>query len=191
MSAPDTLAAQLREIFGDRLQMVAAFGADSQTCAVVDNIALADLDKCATLFVKQRPAPLLMLIDELSRALDAFPLEFNEIIATRRLIAGTDLLAALTVPAEDLRRACEAQARGHLVHLREGYIEAAGERKAIAQLVAASGAPFRALVANVARLDGTSGDELAGRLGLTTGDFPAALRAAERLVAYVDEWSKA
>src|SRR5580765_8575410 len=127
MSAPDTLAAQLREIFGDRLQMVAAFGADAQTCAVVDSIALADLDKCATLFVKQRPAPLLMLIDELSRALDAFPLEFNEIISTRRLIAGTDLLAALTVPAEDLRRACEAQARGHLVNLREGYIEAAGE----------------------------------------------------------------
>ena len=94
------------------------------------------------------------------------------------------------MPAEDLRRACEAQARGHLVHLREGYIEAAGDRKTVSALVAASVAPFRALVANVARLDRTNGDELQRRLGIATEDFPAALRAAERLVEYVDQWTK-
>src|SRR5438105_4895646 len=131
----DSLAARLADVFGDRLKMVAAFGADSQTCAIVDSITTTDLDKCSALFGKTRPVPLLMLTSELSRALDAFPLELNEIIATRRVIAGADLMAALTVPAEDVRRACEAQARGHLVHLREGYIEAAGDRKAIAQLV--------------------------------------------------------
>src|SRR5258706_15991125 len=159
------LADQLASIFGDRLKMVAAFGAESQTCAIVDSVAIADLDKCAALFGRNRPAPLLVLVDELSRALDAFPLEFNEIISTRRLIAGTDLLAALTVPVEDLRRACEAHARGHLVHLREGYIEAAGDRKAVAQLVSASTTPFRALLSNVARLNGTTNDALSSRLG--------------------------
>ena len=184
----DSLAATLAAVFGDRLKMVATFGVDAQTCAVVDSIAIGDLDKCAALFGAKKPAPLLMLVDELSRARDAFPLELNEIISTRRLVSGTDLLAALTVPAEDLRRACEAQARGHLVHLREGYIEAGGDRKAIAALVAASAMPFRALVANVARLDGTSGDELGRRLGLAAGDFPATLRAAERLVEFVDQW---
>jgi hypothetical protein len=131
----------------------------------------------------------LLLERELPRALDAFPLELSEIIATRRLLAGTDLLAPLSVSAEDLRRACETHARGHLLHLREGYIEAAGDKKAIARLVAASALPFRALVANAARLDRTSGDELERRLDLSTGDFPAALRAAERLVEYVDQWT--
>src|SRR5206468_8406004 len=126
----------------------------------VDSIAMGDLDKCAALFGRKVPAPLLMLVDELARSLDAFPLELNEIITTRRLITGTDLLAALTVPVEDLRRACEAQARGHLVHLREGYIEAAADRKAVSALVAASVAPFRALVTNVARLDGTTAEQL-------------------------------
>src|SRR5207244_9011573 len=142
----------------------------------------------AAAFGRKPPAPLLILVDELSRALDAFPLELNEIITTRRLISGTDLLASLAVPVEDLRRACEAQARGHLVHLREGYIEAAGDKKAISGLVAASVVPFRALVANVARLDGTSVEQLQRRLGLSTEDFPAAFRAAERLVDYVDQW---
>jgi hypothetical protein len=186
----DSLAARLAEIFGDRLKMVASFGADSHTCAVVTSIAIADLEKCAARFGRNRPAPLLMLADELSRALDAFPLEFSEIISTRQLIAGTDLLASLTVPVEDVRRACEAQARGHLVHLREGYIEAAGDRKAISRLVAASVVPFRALVANIARLDGTNGDELRVRLGLAASDFPAALHAAEQLVDYVDRWGE-
>jgi hypothetical protein len=184
----DSLAAKLAAVFGDRLKMVATFGAHSQTCAIVDGITVHDLEQCATQFGKTRPAPLLMLVNELPRALDAFPLELNEIITTRHLVAGTDLLAALAVSAEDLRRACEAQARGHLLHLREGYIETAGDRKAVSALVAASVAPFRALVANVARLDRTSAEELERRLGLATNDFPGALRAAERLVEYVDEW---
>jgi hypothetical protein len=191
MSATDTLASQLREIFGNRVKMIAEFGAHAQVCGIVDTVTIEDLDKCAALFAKDRPAPLLMLVDELSRALDAFPLEFNEIISTRRLIAGTDLLAALTVPVEDLRRACEAQARGHLVHLREGYIEAAGKAKSVTQLVSASDVPFRALVSNIARLDGTSGEQLQIQLGLATTDFPAALGSAERLVEYVDRWRKA
>jgi hypothetical protein len=188
MSAAAGYAAQLREIFGERLKMVAAFGADSQTCAIVDSIAVADLDRCAAAF-GGKAAPLLMLADELPRALDAFPLELNEIISTRRLLEGADLLAALTVPPEDVRRACEAHARGHLLHLREGYIEAAGDRKAIARLVAASAVPFRALVTSVAKLDGTSADDLRTRLNLSTDGFPAALRAAEQLVEYVDRWN--
>jgi hypothetical protein len=184
----DSPAATLAGIFGDRLKMLAAFGTGSQTCAIVSSITTSDLDKCAAAFGARTPAPLLMRVDELSRALDAFPLELNEIIATRRLIAGTDLLAEVTVRTEDLRRACEAQARGHLVHLREGYIEAAGNKKAIARLVTSSIVPFRALLDNAARLDRTTGDELYQRLGLATDTFPAALRAAERLVEYIDQW---
>jgi hypothetical protein len=187
MNAIGTTTARLQEIFGNRVKMICAFG-ESHTCAIVDTITVADLDKCASAFAKSKPAPLLMLTDELARALDAFPLEFNEIISTRRLIAGTDLFASLTVPPEDLRRACEAQARGHLVHLREGYVEASGDRRAVSRLVAASVAAFNGLVANIARLDGTSSDELKTRLSLATHDFPTALNSAERLVEYVDRW---
>lgn len=192
MSATDTLAAQLGEIFGERLKMIAAFGTHSHTCAIVDTITTADLDKCAAHSAGWKKiglaAPLLIPVDELSRALDAFPLEFSEIISSRQLIAGADLLASLAVPSEDLRRACEMQARGHLVHLREAYIEAAGNRKAVARLVSASVIPFDTLLSNVARLDLTAVDELRARLGIAGREFPDVLRAAERLVDYVDRW---
>ena len=196
MSNVEKLAAQLAEIFGARLKMVAAFGAGSQTCAVVETLAVGDLDRCAALNGAWKRAaldvPLLIVQHELARALDAFPLEFSEIIATRRLVAGTDLFDRVTVAPEDLRRTCEVQARGHLVHLREGYIEAAGDEGAVARLVSASAVPFRALLANVARLDGSTVDQLMKNLDLSyqTKGFADALRAAERLVEYVDRWNK-
>ena len=194
MTATDTLATQLRDVFGDRLRMVAAFGHASHTVAVVDNVTAADLHKCAAYSGGWKKIglapPLVMPLGELSRALDAFPLEFSEIVATRKLIAGTDLLADLKVSSEDLRRACEVQARSHLVHLREGYIEAGGDRKAAVRLLEAWKTPFRALLANIARLDDTSVDELISRMGLTEHTFHDALKSAERLVEYVDRWGK-
>ena len=83
-----------------------------------------------------------------------------------------------------------ANARGHVLHLREGYIEAAGDPRAVARLVDAAVGPFRALVTNVARLDGISPKALVTQLNLENFEtaFPGALRAAEQIVDYVDAW---
>jgi hypothetical protein len=189
------LAAQLQHIFGTRLKMVAAFGADSHTCAVVESLTLEDLDRCAAHEPKWNKlgldAPLLLVERELRRALDAFPLELSEILATRRIVAGADLFADLEIPKRELRRACEVQARGHVLHLREGYIEAASDPRAVSKLVQAAVAPFRALVTNVARLDGISPKALVAQLQLENFEtgFPGALRAAEQIVDYVDRWT--
>ena len=189
------MAAQLKEIFTHRLKMVAAFGDSAHSCAVVETLTIEDLDRCAALAGKWNKAgldaPLLIVEGELRRALDAFPLELTEIIATRRVVAGVDLLADILVPKQELRRACEVQARGHVLHLREGYIEAAGDARRAAALVSAAIPPFRALVKNVARLEGISPRALVTQLALDNfeKDFPDALRAAERIVDYVDRWS--
>ena len=76
------------------------------------------------------------------------------------------------------------------MHLREGYIETGGEHRAVAKLVAAAIPPFRALVKNVARLDGVSPKALVTQLDLDNFEkgFREALRAAERIVDYVDTW---
>ena len=190
----DSLAAQLKEIFGDRLRMVAAFGDNAQTCAVVKSLTLEDLDRCAAHAAQWGKSgldvPLFFVESELRRALDAFPLELSEILATRRLVTGTDLFADILVPKHELRRACEVHGRGHVLHLREGYIEAGGDDKAVAKLVAAAVPPFRALVKNVARLEGISPKALVTQLDLENFEkgFPEALRAAERIVEYVDTW---
>jgi hypothetical protein len=191
----DVMAAQLKDIFNDRLRMVAAFGENGSACAVVETLTIQDLDRCAAHAAKWSKAgldaPLLIVEGELGRALDAFPLELSEIIATRRVIAGTDLFADIIVPKQELRRACEVQARGHVLHLREGYIEAAGDARRAAALVSAAIPPFRALVTNVTRLEGISPKALVTQLALDNfeKEFPDALRAAERIVEYVDRWS--
>jgi len=191
----DTLAEQLKAIFGNRLKMIAAYGDNANTCAVVQNLTLEDLDRCAAHESKWNrlglDAPLFIVENELRRALDAFPLELSEIIATRRVIAGPDLFADITIPKEHLRHACEVQARGHVLHLREGYIEAANDVRAVTKLVAAAVPPFRALVTNVARLEGISPKALVTRLKLDNFEtgFPGALHAAEQIVDYVDSWS--
>ena len=195
MSAFGKLAADLADIFGDRLKMVAAYGPEAHSCAVIGSLTHADLNRCAAKDAQWKKAgldtPLFLLEGELTRGLDAFPIEFTEIIATRRVIAGPDLFDGLSVSKSDLRRACEVQARGHIVHLREGFIEAAGDGQTVDRLVAAAIAPFRGLVTSAARLDGISPKALATQLELDNFErgFPEALRAAERLVEYVDRWA--
>ena len=191
----DSLAAQLKDIFGDRLRMVAAFGDNASTCAVVQSVTIADLDRCAGHAAAWNKtgldAPLLIVEGDLRRALDAFPLELTEIISTRRVVAGSDLFREVVVPKQDLRRACEVQARGHVMHLREAYIEAAADKTKITALVAAAAPPFRALVKNAARLEGIAPKALVTQLNLDNFEkgFPEALSAAERIVDYVDRWS--
>lgn len=191
----DALAAQLNDIFGARLKMVAAFGDHANSCAIVESLTVDDLARCAahaaTWTRNGLAVPLLIVERDLRRSLDAFPLELTEIMATRRVISGPDLFTDVVVPTQELRRACEVQARGHVLHLREGYIESAGDAKALAKLVSAAIPPFRALVKNVARLEGISPKALVTQLDLDNFEkgFPQALRAAEQIVDYVDRWS--
>jgi hypothetical protein len=192
------------------------------TMAVVETLRMDDLKACGALAAnwtrRGLATPLLMLTTELERSLDAFPLEFGQIMAHHVLLAGGDPFERLSVRTEDARRACEVQARSHLLHLREGFIEAEGRPAAIAELVAASVAPFRALLENVVRLQGSDArtpDALAA-WAETALHLPAALvrkmlqipgseeldssgaiglygeclDATERLTKIVDEWAR-
>jgi len=196
MSSTDTLAADLAQIFGQRMRMLAVFGNDTHTCAVVESLTLDDLNRCAAMDARWKQlrldTPLFLLETDLPRALDSFPLELSEIIATRQIIAGADVLEGLSISKADLRRACEVHARAHVLHLREGYIEAAGDDRAVEALVAAAAPPFRALLINTARLDDATPQTLVAKLGVSDFEsgFAAALRAAECLVEYIDRWQR-
>ena len=134
------------------------------------------------------------------------------------MVAGTQPFAQAKVDPTDVRRACEVQARSHLLHLREGFLEAGGNSHAVAMLIVQSAAPLAALLTSLARLDGrTDADPAAAArhaeraVGVTSGLadvvvlekeheiaadraeqlFPPYLAAVERLVAYVDKWSAA
>ncbi|MEZ5289211.1 MAG: hypothetical protein R2712_31295 [Vicinamibacterales bacterium] len=88
--------------------------------------------------------------DEFDESLDAFPIEYGEIIDTHVVLAGSDPFAGILIDTRDVRRAVEAQAASHLVHLRENYIEHGGRPGAIEALVHDSAPGFASLLRRMA-----------------------------------------
>lgn len=214
--------ADLQAIFAARLEAFVVYApthSPRPSVAIVHSLDLADLTACAARAGRWQRAgaatPVVLTRREFARSLDAFPVEFGEIIDSHEVLHGADPFAGLAVAAADLRRACEGQTRSLLLHLREDYMEGGGDGRAITSLVVDSAPEFRALLSLLARLDGhrLSGRDLAlwaaDRLGLdprTVSDvlhvanapdgagvdavrlFPDYLAAVEGLARRVDEW---
>jgi hypothetical protein len=212
----------LRTVFGARLEAVVAYAPHVTPCpslALVTSIELADLTACAERARRWQQAgaatPVVLTHREFARSLDAFPVEFGEILASHVTLHGDDPFAGLSVAPADLRRACEVQVRSLLLHVREDYMEAAGSERAVGGLVTDSAADFRALLTLAARLAGhdanpaslaTWANERLGLDGRVVSDvlhlandagrsgvdaarlFPGYLTAVERLARHIDEW---
>ena len=242
------LERDLRNIFGARLQSLSIYGAarhapgerdahrghashaahghsdpPTTTLAVVESMTPDDLRGCARRVEAWHDAglatPLLIAAHEFAQSLDAFPLEFGAILANHVVVAGGSPFATLQVDPADVRRACEVQARSHLLHLREGYLETRGRADALSVLIVQSAGALAALVGSIARLEGHASDDaasaarhverilnlpggpitevtrLVGVQEITSADaerlFPPYLDAVERLVSYVDGWKSA
>jgi hypothetical protein len=236
-SSIPSLHRDLHDIYGARLQSIVAHGLGAresssahaghadheprvETLVVVDTLGADDLRACAARVGSWHDAglatPLVLAANEFARALDAFPLEFGAILADHVVVWGRSPFDGLSVDPADLRRACEVQARGHLLHLREGYLETRGRGDALAVLIVQSAPAFAALLRSIARLQGvTAADRGAVArhaerlLGVSGGIehvvrladvteiaseeatrmFPSYLEAVSRLVEYVDGWS--
>lgn len=215
----------LQNIFGDRLLAVVAYGQPGTTpapsLALVRAITADDLDRCAARAAAWDRAgcatPLLLTRDEFAGSLDAFPIEYGEILETRRVIYGVDPFAGLSIRVEDLRREIETLVKSHLVHLRENYIECRGRQADITALVSAGAPGFALMLRRLAKLDGfpaTNHAELSAyavkRPGLdarVVGDilaaaqqnsgvdalrlYPGYLSAVEQLWLFIDRWKAA
>jgi len=193
----------------------------THTLALVEDLSADDLARMAALTAawekRGLAIPLIFSPRELARSLDAFPLEFSQILARHVVIAGDQPFQGLAVEPRDLRRACEAQVKSHFLHLREGYLQAGGDPRRVTELVAASAPPLRALLVHLAKLHGLDaqspeallqflesrlnlptdglrpvvllGTRPAGFRGLELSDaYPGYLAAVERLARLVDEW---
>ena len=222
------LERDLSEIFGNRLRSLSVYRPATDapdtavhTMATVDSLGADDLRACADRIGRWGDAglatPLIVPIAELSRSLDAFPLEFAAIRAEHILVSGADPFAAVHVDDGDFRRACEVQARSHLLHLREGFIETEGRGDRVADLVTDSAQPLAGLVKSVARLLGSTERTVEGaardveqaaalragslttvvtanRATLTADTarrrFAEYLDAIEQLTRFIDGWSR-
>jgi hypothetical protein len=229
------LLSDLQQVFGPRLRALVAHGPRIRarhvdpkspppvhSLAIVESISYQGLAGCGQHAPGWRAMgatiPLLLRPGEFQRSLDTFPVEYGDIIAHHVLVFGEDPFAGLAVAPEDLRRACEAWSKSHLIHLREGFIETGGDARRVAALVHASAPPLAALLGHVARLraaSDTGPDALArateGIAGLPAGViariielegrappdpdtamalYPPYLDAVERLVQFLDGWAR-
>ena len=242
LTAVQTLERDLRDVFGDRLQSLVRFGthahasahdgnhaqgahghhepARTHTLVIVDTLTPDDLRSCTTRIASWHDAglstPLMMPAGEFSRSLDVFPFEFSSILANHVVLYGRNPFDGLQIESADLRWACEVQARGHLLHLRQGYVETRGRGDALAVLIVRSAPAWASLLQNLARLDGVISSDVTAAvrhaehtLNLTRGleeivslvgvkeitsehaiaVFPAYLQTVERLTRHVDTWS--
>jgi len=214
----------LQDIFGERLHAVAAYGQPganpATSLALVRAITADDLDKCAAHAAAWSRAgcatPLLLTRDEFAASLDAFPIEYGEILDTHEIIFGANPFTGLAISAQDLRRACEVLVKSHLLHLRQNYVECRGRQAAISALVTEGAPGFALILRRLARLDGAPaatnadlgayastrpgldprivGDLLAvagqqGGAGVdATRLYPGYLAAVQRLWAFIDGW---
>jgi hypothetical protein len=152
----------LQRIFADRLEAVVAYGLPphepAPSLALVRSLAMEDLEAMAIAAPGWRhdgaATPLVIPRDEFVRSLDAFPIEYGEIIATHVTVHGADPFEGLAVNPLDVRRAIEVQATSHLLHLRENYIELGARRAEIDALVRESAPAFAGLLRRMAHLDG-------------------------------------
>ena len=203
--AVHALDRDLRGIFGARLQSLVVYGqrahtspdsghephgshathspdrAVTHTLAVVGTLSIDDLRACSARVEEWHSrglaTPLVLAAQEFARSLDAFPFEFGAILADHQLVSGSDPFDGLRVDPADLRRACEVQARGHWLHLREGYLETRGRSDALAVLIVESAPAFAALITRVAQLD------MPAPNGAADGGVAAAARQVERRLA--------
>jgi hypothetical protein len=215
----------LQRIFGERLDAVVIYGARRRglvpSLVLVKSLTIEDLTSCATRTRAWRRAgaatPLVLTPYDFVRSLDAFPIEYGEILTTHDVVFGRDPFDGLTVKREDLRRACEVQVKSHLLHLREDYLEGGGRPADVELLVRESAPGFAVVLRHLARLDdvpATTNAEIADyatrrirlddhlvddMLALADADdvtapvdpakmFPSYLEAMDKLAAFVDRW---
>jgi hypothetical protein len=214
----ERLAADCARVLGGRVVAVIATTPDSSV-VFAEPIRAGDLEALGALVDNWHrdglDTPLLLTPEEFRRSLDAFPIEYQAIIDRHVVVSGAPPFQAASVPVDRLRDACEVQAKGHLIHLRQGWIDAAGHDERLAALLARSATPLRVLLSNVARLnephgahdDGRAmaGARLAGlpenlirdvlaleeapeRAEHLLAQLPQYLQAAEQLWAFVDGW---
>ena len=156
------------------------------------------------------PAPLILTAAEWRGSADVFPIEYEDIRAAHRVLAGRDPWPGITVRRDDTRRQLEQELKGKLVRLRQAYAATRADGPALTRFFTMWRATLRLIpgdrpvpappaevLAQAAAAIGFAAEPLAdlaahaagaGRLRLTAADPRAAayLAAVARTAEFVD-----
>jgi len=106
--------------------------------------AMVGVSDCVQWWKKERQSiPLLLSVDELTRAADVFAIELLDIRAHHRVLYGKDLIAELNVPVHLHRVQVEHELRTKLILLRQNFVSKADVLKLMLDSVSSFTTLFR------------------------------------------------
>jgi len=112
----------------------------------LDADALARLHPVVDFWTRKgHPAPLLLTLHELHSAADVFAIEFLDIRARHRVLAGDDVFAGLEVPMDRHRHQVERELRTNLLRLRQAALAAGDGDSELRAILLGSAATFATL----------------------------------------------
>lgn len=167
--ALNTLVDDLRATHGDNLASVVLYGSaaagdhielrsDYNLLIALNRITPEDLRQAqAPMREWQRlghPLPVYFTVEELSDAVDVFPIEFHQMANARVVLFGKDPFEFVTVSDSELRHQAEYELRSKLIQLRRLYIPASVSIEKLCDLMSDSLASFAALFRAVLVLHG-------------------------------------
>jgi predicted nucleotidyltransferase len=164
---PETLAAKLHAVLGDRLQSVVLYGSaaagdhvgkgsDYNILVVATELGVGEFEALAKPSAawqrEGNPPPLYFTFDRLRKSADVFPIELMDIRDSRRVLYGDDVVAGLEIRAENLRLVLEREFKSTLIQLGEGYLLSEGKPKRVRRLMVESLSTVLVLMRGALRL---------------------------------------
>jgi hypothetical protein len=163
----EELTKQLTAVYGDALRAVVLYGSaargekvtkhsDLNVLVVVDAIGMEHLRREAAVATAWReagnPPPLTLTLEEWRGSADIFPIEYGDILAHHRVLAGSLPLDGIEVDRRDLRLQLEHEAMGKLLRLRHAIITAGSDERAQREILERSISSLLTLMRAAARL---------------------------------------
>ncbi|MGQ0645961.1 MAG: hypothetical protein ACT4P7_00230 [Gemmatimonadaceae bacterium] len=165
----DELVAQARAIYGNELVALALYGSaargdhvakhsDLNVLMVVERITMEHLRREAPVARAWReagnPPPLTMTRVEWLGSADVFPMEYADILAHHKTLAGTLPVEGIQVDPKDLRLQLEHEAMSKLLRLRHAVLLAGKDTRALRELLEQSVSTMLVLFRAMLRLVG-------------------------------------
>ena len=187
----DTFAGQVAQALGARLVSLLVYGSAARAGGPrrdgsIDTLLIADgvderllttLAPVVKEWQKAGHAPPIILSDrEWHSSADAFAIEYEDIRAAHRIVAGRDPWATVSVQRDDVQRQLEHELIGKLVRLRQGDVGALDDGRRLTALIAGSAASFLTMLRTTLRLAGTPVPDTAAEVvlaGAAVIGFPA------------------
>ena len=163
------LVERLTKTFGDRLVSVVLYGSaaasdhdthysDYNVLCVLSEITPRELAESEPTFrwwrEKGNPSPLLLSEQEVRTSTDCFPIEFQDIRARHRILAGRDVVAGMDIGTGFYRAYVERELRAKVLRLRQKAAGVLSDRQLLLEMMAASVSTFCTLFRHALILSG-------------------------------------